>query len=193
LIGLPHEGVENLVELGAQQLWKVVAGADNAVFTPGCRREPVCHSSEGWGSRTTERTRRRSCRTPLRRPDDDQVLRGSAADVAFSGDGSTVAWTDESTSQVRLFTEAVGQDAPASVSVPGFPVTLASARPKSVSAGSSLASKKYTDSGRGPPAQPARTRSAAAPMRRVKLRNVTREAYTTDLTRGSLSAAVRSL
>jgi hypothetical protein len=55
----------------------------------------------------------------------EQVLRGSVADVAFSGDGSTVAWADESTSQVRLFTEAVGQDAPASVSVPGSPVTLA--------------------------------------------------------------------
>jgi hypothetical protein len=55
----------------------------------------------------------------------EQVLRGSVADVAFSGDGSTVAWADESTSQVRLFTEAAGQDAPASVSVPGSPVTLA--------------------------------------------------------------------
>jgi Bacterial Ig-like domain len=55
----------------------------------------------------------------------EQVLRGSAADVAFSGDGSTVAWADESTSQVRLFTEAVGQDAPASVSVTGSPATLA--------------------------------------------------------------------
>jgi hypothetical protein len=55
----------------------------------------------------------------------EQVLRGSVADVAFSGEGSTVAWADESTSQVRLFTEAVGQDAPASVSVSGSPVTLA--------------------------------------------------------------------
>jgi Bacterial Ig-like domain len=55
----------------------------------------------------------------------EQTLRGSAADIAFSNDGSTVAWADESTSQVRLFTEAVGQDAPASVSVTGSPVTLA--------------------------------------------------------------------
>jgi hypothetical protein len=55
----------------------------------------------------------------------EQVLRGSVADVAFSGDGSTIAWADESTSQVRLFTEAVGQDAPASVNVLGPPVTLA--------------------------------------------------------------------
>jgi len=54
----------------------------------------------------------------------DQVLRGAVADLAFSGDGSTVAWADESTSQVRLFTEAVGQDAPASVSVLGSPATL---------------------------------------------------------------------
>jgi WD40 repeat protein len=46
-----------------------------------------------------------------------QVLHGSVADVAFSGDGSTVAWADESTSKVRLFTEAVGQDAPAAVSL----------------------------------------------------------------------------
>jgi hypothetical protein len=55
----------------------------------------------------------------------EQVLRGSVADVAFSGDGSTVAWADESTSQVRLFTEAVGQDAPASVPASGSPVTFA--------------------------------------------------------------------
>jgi plasmid stability protein len=55
----------------------------------------------------------------------EQALRGAVADVAFSGDGSTVAWADESTNQVRLFSEAVGQDAPASVSVPGSPVTLA--------------------------------------------------------------------
>jgi Tol biopolymer transport system component len=55
----------------------------------------------------------------------EQALRGSVADVAFSGDGRTVAWADESTNQVRLFSEAVGQDAPASVSVPGSPVTLA--------------------------------------------------------------------
>jgi dipeptidyl aminopeptidase/acylaminoacyl peptidase len=46
-----------------------------------------------------------------------QQLQGAVADVAFSGDGSTVAWVDESTSQARLFTEAVGQNAPASVSV----------------------------------------------------------------------------
>jgi Big-like domain-containing protein len=44
-----------------------------------------------------------------------QLLHGSVTDVAFSGDGSTVAWVDESTSKVRLFTEAVGQDAPSAV------------------------------------------------------------------------------
>jgi dipeptidyl aminopeptidase/acylaminoacyl peptidase len=46
-----------------------------------------------------------------------QQLQGAVADVAFSGDGSTVAWVDEASSQARLFTEAVGQNAPASVSV----------------------------------------------------------------------------
>jgi len=46
-----------------------------------------------------------------------QLLHGSVTDVAFSGDGTTVAWADESTSKVRLFTEAVGQDAPAAVSM----------------------------------------------------------------------------
>ena len=44
-----------------------------------------------------------------------QVLHGAVADVAFSGDGSTVAWADESSSQVRIFTEPVGQDAPVAV------------------------------------------------------------------------------
>ncbi len=46
----------------------------------------------------------------------DQVLQGSVTDVAFSGDGSTVAWIDESGSQNRLYVEAVGQNARASVS-----------------------------------------------------------------------------
>jgi WD40 repeat protein len=54
----------------------------------------------------------------------DQALQGSVADVAFSGDGSTVAWADEATSQVRLFTEAVGQDAPAAVSMLNSSATL---------------------------------------------------------------------
>ncbi len=45
----------------------------------------------------------------------DQVLQGSVTDVAFSGDGSTVAWVDKSSSPNRLLVEAVGQNAPASV------------------------------------------------------------------------------
>jgi Bacterial Ig-like domain len=44
-----------------------------------------------------------------------QVLHGAVSDVAFSGDGSSVAWVDESSSQARIFTEPVGQDAPVAV------------------------------------------------------------------------------
>jgi hypothetical protein len=42
-----------------------------------------------------------------------QTLQGAADDVAFSGDGQTVAWIDESSTPNRLLTEAVGsQGAP---------------------------------------------------------------------------------
>jgi len=54
----------------------------------------------------------------------NRVLHGAVANVAFSGDGSTVAWVDESTSPVRIFTEPVGQDAPAAVSVLDSSATL---------------------------------------------------------------------
>jgi Bacterial Ig-like domain len=46
-----------------------------------------------------------------------EVLQGSTGDVAFSSDGSTVVWSDGSTSQARLWTQQVSQNAPASVSV----------------------------------------------------------------------------
>jgi hypothetical protein len=46
----------------------------------------------------------------------DQMLQGAASDVAFSGDGSTVAWVDESQSTPRLLVEPVTQNAPATVS-----------------------------------------------------------------------------
>jgi hypothetical protein len=49
----------------------------------------------------------------------DQVLQGAVSDVAFSGDGATVAWIDQSAQPARLLTEAVGQGAPAVVSTPG--------------------------------------------------------------------------
>ena len=45
----------------------------------------------------------------------DQVLQGAVNDVAFSGDGTTIAWVDESGTPNRLLVEAVGQNAPASV------------------------------------------------------------------------------
>jgi hypothetical protein len=45
----------------------------------------------------------------------DQVLQGAASDVAFSGDGSTVVWVDESQSAPRLLVEPVTQNAPATV------------------------------------------------------------------------------
>ena len=47
----------------------------------------------------------------------DVVLQGSTTDVGFSGDGSTVVWADESTSQTRVWTEPVTQQAPASMSL----------------------------------------------------------------------------
>jgi hypothetical protein len=46
-----------------------------------------------------------------------EVLQGSTGDVAFSLDGSTVVWSDGSTSQARLRMQQVSQNAPASVSV----------------------------------------------------------------------------
>jgi Bacterial Ig-like domain len=49
----------------------------------------------------------------------EQVLQGAVSDVAFSGDGATVAWIDQSAQPARLLTEAVGQGAPAVVSTPG--------------------------------------------------------------------------
>jgi hypothetical protein len=45
------------------------------------------------------------------------VLQGANTDVGFSGDGSTVVWADESTSQTRFWTESVLQQAPASMSL----------------------------------------------------------------------------
>ncbi|MFZ0130591.1 MAG: Ig-like domain-containing protein [Candidatus Dormiibacterota bacterium] len=48
----------------------------------------------------------------------EQVLSGAGADVAFSGDGKTVAWVDESAQPARLLTEAVGQSAPTVVPMP---------------------------------------------------------------------------
>ncbi len=49
----------------------------------------------------------------------NQVLQGAVSDVAFSGDGATVAWIDQSAQPARLLTEAVSQGAPAVVSTPG--------------------------------------------------------------------------
>jgi Bacterial Ig-like domain len=46
-----------------------------------------------------------------------EVLQGSTGDVAFSGDGSTVVWSDGTTGQARLWMQQVSQNAPASVSV----------------------------------------------------------------------------
>jgi hypothetical protein len=45
------------------------------------------------------------------------VLQGSTTEVAFSGNGSTVVWADQSTSQTRFWTESVTQQAPASMSL----------------------------------------------------------------------------
>ena len=43
----------------------------------------------------------------------EQMLQGAVSDVAFSGDGATVAWVDASRSPAHLFTEPVTQSAPA--------------------------------------------------------------------------------
>jgi len=51
------------------------------------------------------------------------VLHGAASDVAFSGDGASVAWVDESTQPGRLFTEPLGQNAAAPVSMPDATAT----------------------------------------------------------------------
>ena len=49
----------------------------------------------------------------------DQTLQGATDDVAFSGDGQTVAWIDESSTPSRLLTEAVGsQGAPTMLTTP---------------------------------------------------------------------------
>ena len=48
----------------------------------------------------------------------EQVLSGAGANVAFSGDGKTVAWVDESAQPARLLTETVGQSAPTVVPMP---------------------------------------------------------------------------
>jgi hypothetical protein len=48
-----------------------------------------------------------------------QTLQGATSDVAFSGDGQTVAWIDESSTPDRLLTEAVGsQAAPTVLTLP---------------------------------------------------------------------------
>jgi hypothetical protein len=47
-----------------------------------------------------------------------QVLRGATTDVAFSGDGATVAWVDDSAQPGRLFSEPVGQSVASPVSMP---------------------------------------------------------------------------
>jgi Bacterial Ig-like domain len=48
----------------------------------------------------------------------EQVLQGAGSDVTFSDSGSSVAWVDETAQPARLFTEAVGQNAPVSVPLP---------------------------------------------------------------------------
>ncbi|MBV9099604.1 MAG: Ig-like domain-containing protein [Candidatus Dormibacteraeota bacterium] len=56
-----------------------------------------------------------------------RTLTGSVSQVAFSGDGATVAWVDQSGGQPRLLTSPVDRDAPAPVSTldPGSQLTLA--------------------------------------------------------------------
>ena len=49
----------------------------------------------------------------------ERVLQGAATDVAFSGDGKTIAWVDGSGGQSRLLVEPVTQSDAASVSLPG--------------------------------------------------------------------------
>jgi hypothetical protein len=53
----------------------------------------------------------------------DQVLQGAVTDVAFSGDGTQVAWVDQSSTPARLLTETVGQSAPTVVSLPDATAT----------------------------------------------------------------------
>jgi len=48
----------------------------------------------------------------------EQALHGAATDVAFSGNGASVAWVDESAQPGHLLTESVGQSAAAAVSTP---------------------------------------------------------------------------
>ncbi len=48
----------------------------------------------------------------------EQTLQGATTDVAFSGNGASVAWIDESVQPERLFTESVTQNAPAALSMP---------------------------------------------------------------------------
>jgi hypothetical protein len=48
----------------------------------------------------------------------EQALHGAATDVAFSGNGASVAWVDESAQPGHLLTEPVGQNAAAAVSTP---------------------------------------------------------------------------
>jgi hypothetical protein len=47
-----------------------------------------------------------------------QPLRGAANDVAFSGDGATVAWVDSSAQPARLFTEAVSRNTATPIAMP---------------------------------------------------------------------------
>ncbi len=47
-----------------------------------------------------------------------QPLRGAATDVAFSGDGATVAWVDQSVQPGRLYTERVGPNVALPLSMP---------------------------------------------------------------------------
>jgi hypothetical protein len=48
----------------------------------------------------------------------EQVLHGATTDVAFSGNGATVAWVDNSAQPGRLFTEPVTENTPDALSMP---------------------------------------------------------------------------
>jgi Bacterial Ig-like domain len=48
----------------------------------------------------------------------EQTLQGATTDVAFSGNGATVAWVDDSVQPGRLLTEPVTQNTPAALSMP---------------------------------------------------------------------------
>ncbi len=54
----------------------------------------------------------------------DQVLQGAANDVAFSGDGKTIAWVDLSGSQPRLLVEQVTQSAATPVTMLGSAASI---------------------------------------------------------------------